>query len=53
MQIIVPDINPGQNTRYPLPVPELPEPGPELPNPRYPNYTQITGQIMYKLLLKS
>ena len=28
---------PGQNTRYPLPVPELPEPGPELPEPEVPD----------------
>ena len=28
---------PGQNTRYPLPVPELSEPGPELPEPEVPD----------------
>jgi hypothetical protein len=28
---------PGQNTRYPLPVPELPEPEPELPEPEVPD----------------
>jgi hypothetical protein len=27
----------GQNTRYPLPVPELPEPEPELPEPEVPD----------------
>jgi hypothetical protein len=27
----------GQNTRYPLPIPELPEPGPELPEPEVPD----------------
>ena len=28
---------PGQNTRYPLPIPELPEPGPELSEPEVPD----------------
>jgi len=28
---------PGQNTRYPLPVPELSEPEPELPEPEVPD----------------
>jgi hypothetical protein len=30
-------LRPGQNTRYPLPVPELPEPKPELPEPEVPD----------------
>jgi hypothetical protein len=31
-------VRPGQNTRYPLPIPELPEPelpGPEVPDPKF------------------
>jgi len=28
---------PGQNTRYPLPIPELPKPGPELPESEVPD----------------
>jgi hypothetical protein len=31
------ECRPGQNTRYPLPVPELPEPEPELPEPEVPD----------------